>query len=489
LAVALVIFATRDDPLLSPDSITYLSAADHIRAGHGITDFTTKPLSVFGPLYPLLLSPGGRSLVWATIVGAAAIAAATALMWMLLRQRVDPIVAVGGALALGASQGLVRMASVVWSDTPYAAIAVGMLALLARRPLTTRCAALGGLLAGAGFLTRYAGVGTMVTGAVMVVAASWDDERDRTLKRLAAFASAAVGVSAIWVVRNLIETGQPLGPRFEGGIHEPVATTIRLALMGTGHIVAGDASDSRHSWIGWVVVVVIAVAAWFAVRARTAIVADVGVAVFATTSFVVPIVARMVTANDIELRVMSPMLIPLVYFAATTFDRLRAAHTNRWNSGRAVGLVGLAVLGWWMYQGVALAARFPDLAPGGSGYKAQYAPQLYDTIDTLPADAVILTNNPQRVWWFTKREPTFMGFTRPRPGNSHYPLDADDTVQEACSGHAYLAWFDGLQNAGGGPEERRPDLAALVDLQAETAVPGGQLYLLVPHDPADCRSA
>ena len=109
-----------------------------------------------------------------------------------------------------------------------------------------------------------------------------------------------------------------------------------------------------------------------------------------------------------------------------------------------------------MYQGVAFAARFPDLAPGGAGYKPQFSPQLYDAIDALPADARILTNNPQRVWWFTDREPTLMGFTRPRPGNSHYPLDADDTVHEACSGRSYLAWFDSLQNAGDGPEERRP---------------------------------
>ena len=52
LAAALVLIATRADPLLSPDSITYLSVADHVRSGHGLTDFTGKPLAVFGPVYP-----------------------------------------------------------------------------------------------------------------------------------------------------------------------------------------------------------------------------------------------------------------------------------------------------------------------------------------------------------------------------------------------------------------------------------------------------
>src|SRR5690606_3022618 len=86
---------------------------------------------------------------------------------------------------------------------------------------------------------------------------------------------------------------------------------------------------------------------------------DIGMATFTATSFVVPIVARRITANDIELRVMSPMLIPAVYFAAVAFDRLWVRSV--------VAVAGAAVLGWWCYQGVAFAARFPDLAPGGSG--------------------------------------------------------------------------------------------------------------------------
>ncbi len=481
LAAALVIVATRHAPLLSPDSITYLSVADHIHSGHGLTDFTTKPLSVFGPLYPLLLAAGGRSLAWARTVGVLAIAAGSLLMWLLLRDRVRPAVAIAGALGLGASQGLVRMASVVWSEAPYMVIALAMMVVLSRPTMTRRSAAAGGVLAGLGFLTRYAGVGLMITGAVMVLASAWrEPDRSVLTRRFVAFATAALAVSALWVVRNLVEVGQPLGPRFEGGAHEPMARTIRLALVGTGHIVMGDDwSEPAHARIGAVVFVAVALLAWFALRSRRATTVDLGVTVFAATSFVVPIVARLMTANDIELRVMSPILIPLVYFACVTFDRMCTT--------RGVALVGVALLGWWMYQGAAFAARFPDLAPGGSGNRAQFSPQLYDVIDGLPEHSTILTNNPQRVWWFTDREPTVMGFTRPRPGNSHYPLDATDTLQAACSGHAYLAWFDGLQNSGGGPAERRPDLVGLVDLQIETSVPGGTLYRLAPLDTASCR--
>ena len=483
LAAALVLIATRHDPLLSPDTITYLSAADHIRAGHGLTDFTGKSLAVFGPIFPLLLAPGGRSLVWATVVGATSIAVGCALMAVLLHRRVRPVAALAAALAFGASQGFVRMASVVWSEAPYAAIALAMLVVLSRWPITTRSAAVGGLLAGVGFLTRYAGVGLMATGAVIVAASAWSAiDRAALVKQLGSFAAGALGLSAVWVIRNLIESGQPLGPRFEGGATEPLSQTIRLALIGTGHIVAGDSwSEAAKARIGTAIVVALVLLAALALQSRKNLTLDLGITALAVTSFVVPIIARRATANDIELRVMSPMLIPVIYFACVTFDRVCTK--------RATAVAGCALLGWWMYQGVAFAARFPDLAPGGAGYKPQFAPQLYDVIDALPDDARILTNNPQRVWWFTDREPTLMGFTTPRPGNSHYPLDAEHTVLEACSGNAYLAWFDSLQNAGASPAERRPDLSALVDLKLESSVPGGELYRLAPLDASACGSA
>jgi len=480
LAALLVAIAARHDPLLSPDSITYLSTADHLRGGQGLTDFTGKPMAVFGPVYPLLLAPGGRGLVWATFVGIVAIAAGTLLMGLVLQGRVRPAMAIAGALAYGASEGFVRIASVVWSEAPFAAIALGMIFVLTRRTITPPVAVVGGLLGGLGFLTRYAGAGLLVTGAVIVAVSAWHEGgRSRLTRPLVAFAVAAVALISLWVIRNLIETGQPLGPRFEGGADEPLRITLRLAFIGIGNIVAGDHhSLEGMARIGTVVVIAIAALAAFALKSRKALTLDIGMATFAASAFIVPIIARRVTANDIELRVMSPIVIPLIYFVVVTFDRICTT--------RALAVVGAVVLAWWMYQGIAFAVQSPELAPSSSAYRAQFAPQLYDAIDRLPAEARVLTNNPQRVWWFTEREPTQMGFTRPRPGNSHYPLDAVHTLEEACTGRAYLAWFDGLLNAGIGPQERRPDIAALVDLELQTSVPEGQLYLLKPVDPSTC---
>ena len=147
---------------------------------------------------------------------------------------------------------------------------------------------------------------------------------------------------------------------------------------------------------------------------------------------------------------------------------------------------GVVVSGWWMYQGVLLSPQLPDAVASSRAARLQSSPELYQLIADLPATATVLTNNPHDVWWLTRREPTLFAFTRPRAGNSHYPLSAHDTLASACRGPTYLAWFERLGNAGRGPGERRPDLTAIVRPTVAQEVPGGALYRLTARDPQSC---
>lgn len=475
-----MLLATRADPLLSPDSMTYLAAADHLRSGQGLTDFTGEPLTVFPPVFPVLLSPGGRDLAWASTVTALAVAVSALLLFMLLRHRVRPWVAAGAAAGFATAQGTVRVGSTVWSEMPYVAVSLGAMVVLSRRGALTRpWLVLGGALAGLGFLTRYAGLGLVLTGGTVVLAACGPGWAAR-LRAAGTYAVGAAAVAAPWLFRNLLRTGEPLGPRFEGGTTDSWATLWWRPLPAVGELLTWP----DRGGVGVAAVALLGTAAVLAVAlvrgglARRVHRADIAVAAFAVTSYVVPVLARAATSNDIEYRVMSPMLVPVVYAAALVVDSIARR--------RPAAIVAAGALAVWAGYGVSMAAGRPDDLPASAAYRAQFAPALYDVIDRLPADAEILTNSPQRVWWHTGREPVHFAFTRPRAGNSHYPLDLEATLRLACTGRAHLAWFDGLANAGDGPEERRPDLLAHVELRAVTEVPGGTLYQVVPR-PGSCE--
>ena len=209
VAAGVLVFACRRDPVLSVDSITYLSAADRLRAGAGLIDFTGEPLTHFPPVFPLLLAPGGRSLVWATIVGAVAAAAVAFLLFDLLVKRVSVTIAFAGALVYALSQAVVRIESTVWSETPYLALALGAICILGSEQLSVRRAAIAGMLAGLAFLTRYSGAAVVATGLVMVVAATATSGSRRMWRYVVAFLSPPTLLAAIWIGRNLRATGEP----------------------------------------------------------------------------------------------------------------------------------------------------------------------------------------------------------------------------------------------------------------------------------------
>lgn len=484
MAGLIVLFAVRDDPVLSPDSITYLSAAEHLRSLDGMTDFTGEPLAHFPPVLPLLLAPGGRGLVWASIVGAVAAALVAALLFDVLASRVRTSIAVGATLAFALSQATVRTATTVWSETPYLAFALGTLAVLRRGPPTARRAFAGGVLAALACLTRYAGVGLVLTGVVMVVVAAWASPRHVIRRCVAAYLAPPVVLVSAWMARNLVATGEPLGPHFEGGAADSLSLLARLNARSLGRLVLD--LDTVGGWtrpVGFAVLAGLggAIAVVFARRRHDPV--DVAMAVFALTSVLVPTASRVVTGTHIEARIMFPVLVPVLYFAAAGVDVL----ASRTGDLRIVGGVGAALAAVSCGAGVVAAVDMPDRLALSAARTAQPIEELYAAIDD-PERSHVLTNSPHRVWWRTSQVPTWFAFTQPEPGNSHFPLTVAETVERACTADTYLAWFPGLTNAQGLlPDELRPDLAAVVELSAVLAVDGGTLYRVEPRDQGSCR--
>lgn len=481
LAGFVVLTGTRNDPILSPDSITYISAAESLRGLDGFIDFTGEPLTHFPPIFPLLLVPGGRSLLWASIIGVICSVAIAVLLYNLFELRVRSSAALVGTALYVLSQAAVRIESTVWSETPYLMFALATLYVLSRQSPTVRSAAAAGILAGLCFLTRYAGAGLVLTGLVMVVVATMGDKHH--LRRCTiAYLTAPAALASLWIARNLIATGEPLGPHFEGGAGESLTSLARRTARALGRLVIDldlDTAGSVAEPAGFVVLIGLLVATIFAFRRNPRNTLDVGMATFAVTSIVLPAVSRAVAGTDVSARLLSPALIPVVYFAVVAINRM--SHNKL--------LLGIAAAGAlvWSAHGIDTALQVPDRL-GGSAANPQFSSQLYPLVANLPPDANVLTNNPQRVWWSARRFPVSFAFTQPKAGNSHFPLSPTETVRQACSADAYLAWFSGMDNAGGvGPAELRPDLAALITLVPVESVPGGQLFKLTVKDRDACR--
>jgi hypothetical protein len=478
LAGLVVLIGTRNDPILSPDSITYISAAESLRSLDGFIDFTGEPLAHFPPIFPLLLVPGGRSLLWASIIGVICSAAIAVLLYNLFELRVRSSAALAGTALYVLSQAAARIESTVWSETPYLMFALATMYVLSRQSPTTRSAAAAGVLAALGFLTRYAGAGLVLTGLVMVVVATMKNKHH--LRRCAiAYLTPPVALASLWIARNLFATGEPLGPHFEGGASESLSLLFRRTARALGRLVIDlDITDSVAEPAGSVVLIGLLAAAIFAFRRNPRNTLDVGMTTFAVTSIVLPVVSRALAGTDVSARLLAPTLIPVVYFAVVAINRLSP---NRL-------LLGIAAAGAlvWSAHGIDTALHVPDRL-GGSAANAHFSPQLYPLIADLPPDANVLTNNPQRVWWSARRFPVSFAFTQPKAGNSHFPLSPAETVRRACDADAYLAWFSGLDNAGGvGPAELRPDLAERITLVPIESVPGGQLFELTVNDRDTC---
>jgi hypothetical protein len=511
IVVALV--ATRGGPRLSPDSITYLSVADHLRHGRGLVDFTDRPFSVFPPLYPLVLAPFGADLWWARAVNVIALAVAGMLFHRLLAGRVRWWLAAAAVLAMVVCQGTVTVVGSAFSEPLFLVVALGAVAVLGGGPTTVRRAAMVGALAGIGFLTRYAGV-SLVASVVLAAlicaprdelvmpppghARSGADEvggawRTRWWAPALTVAATAAAVSGAWLVRDLVVAGQPMGPRWSGGAAEVWHVLLWRPFESIGALFVGDGRIASRT-VGMIAVGVLVLGAVIVRRRRPWRPVEVTMVMFGAMSLVVPVVARVLTASDVSPRVVWPALPCVLYAAALAVDAAidtpaalgwrRSSDVTRRGAIRLAGVVAVGALVWTVGEGIATADRWAQLP--GSGDRDVYSPALHDAIDALPAGTLLLTNNPWGVWWQHRSEPTLMAFVRPRAGNSHLPISADELLDRACAGPVVLAWFVGLQNAGEGPRERRPDLLRVVRLRRIREVPGGELFDVAPLDAAGC---
>ena len=241
-----VLVATRWGIGVEYDSVFYLSAAENLLHGLGLSRLggggEIIPLTHYPPLYPLLLSiiswVSGATVSSAARAVSAIFFGALAFVGGLVVARSTRSWAAGaaGAILLAASPVLLSVEIWAMSEVVYLVLlvaALGLLAAYAQKPTRSYLLASAAVTAAA-YAARYVGIALVGTGVLVVlVSGSWTWRR--RLLRAAAFGSLGVLPVIIWMGRNLILTG---------------STTNRVLLY---HPLGRDkVSEAAHTVAGWI---------------------------------------------------------------------------------------------------------------------------------------------------------------------------------------------------------------------------------------------
>jgi hypothetical protein len=222
VAAAVIVASTPHGPGISPDSALYLSVAEKLGSGHGLTGYGNEVLVAFPPGYPLLLAvldllPGVSPLSAARVGDAVLLGLIVLASWGLLRAMVlsEPL-RVAGLLLVATATTVVRSASFAWSEPLFILVSLGAIWALWRaveRPASWGWLVAAVVAAEAAFFVRYVGLVLVPLGAVafLVGGRRW---------RAVGFAAAAGAGPATWMARNAALSPGPFGPR------DPVTTSF-----------------------------------------------------------------------------------------------------------------------------------------------------------------------------------------------------------------------------------------------------------------------
>lgn len=205
---------------VTPDGIATWSSALNLLAGHGLVDFSGKPLTTWPPLMALLAAAAGRvgvdppeAVRW---INAAALTATLWVFgrWLATRVRRRAVVRVAVAIA-AVSYPLGYWAAHMLSEMLMCLFVFAVLAQLdecLRGARGWRAPALAGAFAGLAVATRYPAAILIPFGSVALLLDRRDGSAAR-LRRAAIFGGIATAPLAVIVGRNWMLSGTPTGDR------------------------------------------------------------------------------------------------------------------------------------------------------------------------------------------------------------------------------------------------------------------------------------
>lgn len=493
------LLATRFGPGLSPDSVRYLSAGQHLARGQGLVDQGMNPLTVFAPGLPILIA-GAETLGisgegFVRVLNAFAFGVLVVVTYVVARAvRLRDVTALSAAGFVAISPALLVIASMAWTEPVFlVAAAVTLLEqirVVQLRRLTMRSALVMVAAAWIAFSFRYAGLELVASDLLVAtfVVRPWGSLR--RAGQLVGFAGALGVLPAVIVARNYSITGTPFGRRQDS------TDTIRFVLsrliatlrewVAPGPLLAG-----MHYvvLVGGPLLVAVAATWWLARRRSNSdglgleSLRALGVVwVFIGLYVAYVVYAQLSTVLDpLNSRLLSPIYVPLcVLMAASVEIGLRRFR------GRSL-LVAAIVVTVVFFAGIqanVTATKIAELRADGLGWNRQVvnessvargARSLATQQELQDGETLVLSNNDMVLYSASNMMPTYsVPLTREYRGpDVEDPLARLTRQIDKASGDVYLVWFDDL---GLGNLVSLEQIKSAADLEVLRSYDDGVIY-------------
>lgn len=245
------------------DSLIYVSVADSLVIGDGITTFSGHSSALWPPFYSIsiaLIGLLGMDSVYAgLLVNAVAFGFVTLGTGIWLRQYTGShVLAIGGAVTVMTSYTLTWLSSNVLSESLFICLTLLALAQLGRfiQSENYRQSAIiwSAIFAALAAVTRYMGI-TIILAAVILILAHTRLSLSRRLKYAAVYCGISIAPLISWMIRNWLVIGHPIGNRSASS-----SRTITLAdiLRQIGDVFdLWLFSENSPGWLGVLLVTVV----------------------------------------------------------------------------------------------------------------------------------------------------------------------------------------------------------------------------------------
>jgi len=210
---------------LSADSAVYIAGARGLLQGHGYSfpqgGGVWNAITLWPPFYSVVLAALGllglEPLEGARWLNSALLGGSTVLIGLLLRDTLKPsrLTPLMGALLFLLVDDTLSAFGWAWSDGLALFLGFAGLLLMGRYMKTRHRGALWASagLVGMSFLSRYAGVAFVVTAlAVLAIEPGRDRGPARKLGDLIGFGAGSCVLMVLWLFRNALVSGNPIGP-------------------------------------------------------------------------------------------------------------------------------------------------------------------------------------------------------------------------------------------------------------------------------------